>query len=421
MYHKITLPNSLRILSVAKKNTNAVTVLVLVATGSKYETKELNGISHFLEHMFFKGTKKRPNTLAISETLDRVGGVYNAFTSKEYTGYFAKTDKQHFDLALDWVSDILLHSKMEPREINRERGVIIEELNMYIDTPMKYVRDVFEDLLYGDQPAGWSILGSKDNVLKFQQADFLRYLNNHYSTANTLVCVAGNFDQKKVLGKIKQQFRQLNTKSPQGKIKTAEYQLEPQVRLHFKKTDQTHLCLGARGYDLFSQERYAQEILATILGGNMSSRLFIKVREKNGLAYYVRTESETFTDSGYVVTQAGIPHQKVEKVVGLILKEYQALAKKPVRPSELKKAKDYLKGTLTLSLEPSDAEASFYAGQELLTGQILTLEQECAKIDKISASDVQKIAQQIFRPANINLAVIGPHKNSQRLKRILLI
>lgn len=420
MYKKIILPNGLRIMLVPNKNTQAVTVLAVVGTGSKYETKKNNGISHFVEHMFFKGTKKRPNTLAISETLDSLGGFYNAFTSKEYTGYFAKVDSKHADLALDWVSDIFLNSKIDSREIEKERGVIIEELNMYLDTPVRHIRDLFEGLLYGDQPAGWEIVGTKENLKKIQRKDFIDYIQNHYSSSNTIVCVSGNFSQEKMAQDIKRKFKTINKKQPREKEKVIEEQKEPQIHLKFKETDQTHFCLGVRAFDLFSPKIYAQEVLATILGGNMSSRLFIKVREKNGLAYYIKTDAESFTDSGYLVTQAGIPHSALSKAIAMILKEYKNLAGQIITESELKKAKDYLKGNLVLSLESSDALASFYAGQELLTGKILTLKEECAKIDKVKASEVKALAKEIFKKEGLSLAVIGPHKNQKPLEKLLI-
>ena len=405
---------------VPNKNTQAVTVLAVVGAGSKYENKKNNGISHFVEHMFFKGTQKRPNTLAISETLDRVGGFYNAFTSKEYTGYFAKVASKHADLALDWVSDIFLNSKIDSKEIEKEKGVIIEELNMYLDTPVRHVRDLFEGLLYGDQPAGWEIVGTKESLKKLQRKDFVDYIKNHYSSQNTIVCVSGNFRQEKMAEDIKRKFRTMNKQKPQRKSKVIEEQKDPQIHLKFKETDQTHFCLGVRAFDLFSPKIYIQEVLATILGGNMSSRLFIKVREKSGLAYYIKTEAESLTDSGYLVTQAGVPHTALSKAVAMILKEYKDLAQKTIAESELKKAKDYLKGNLVLSLESSDALASFYAGQELLTAKILTLKEECAKIDKVRASEVRDLAKEIFKKENFNLAIIGPHKNEKALLNLLI-
>jgi len=231
--------------------------------------------------------------------------------------------------------------------------------------------------------------------------------------------LAGNFDPKKTSEKIKKYFKKIKKTSPQPKIKVIENQKQPQALPWFKKTDQTHLCLGVRGYNLSNSQKYAQEILATILGGNMSSRLFILIRERKGLAYYVRTSSELYTDSGYLVTQAGIPHKNVREVINLILKEYKNIREKKIPKAELKKAKDYLKGTLTLTLEASDAQASFYAGQELLTGKILTLKEKFAKIDKVTINDVQKVARDIFKPEKLNLALIGPHKNKLKFQQLL--
>ena len=293
MYKKTTLPNGLRIITVPNKNSQSATVMVLVGVGSKYERKQESGISHFVEHLFFKGTQKRPTAKDIAQDLDKIGGSYNAFTSKEWTGYFAKVDKSHFNLALDWVSDIFLNSRLPAKEIEKERGVIIEEINMTLDAPMRYVGDLWEELLYGNQPAGWQIIGSKENILNLKRADFINYINEHYSSRNTVVAVAGNFPQKDIIKIVGKYFKNIGEDKPKEKIKTIERQAKPETLLYYKPTDQSHLCLGARGFDMFSEKRFAQELLAIILGGNMSSRLFLEVREKKGLAYYIHTNDET--------------------------------------------------------------------------------------------------------------------------------
>lgn len=421
MYKKTVLKNGLRIITVPMKNTKAVTILVVVGTGSKYELKKENGISHFLEHMLFKGTKKRPNTLKIAETLDQVGGIYNAFTSRENTGYWVKVGSKHLNLALDWVSDIFLNSKLEEREINREKGVIVEEMNMYLDTPISYIEELWEQLLYGDQPAGWLVIGRKENILKFRRKNFLDYLTNHYSAKNTIVCAAGNINQKLIEKKIEKYFKKIKVKEPKSKLKVIEKQNKPQSLIHFKKTDQTHICLGFRGYNLFHPQKFSQILLATILGGFMSSRLFISIRERKGLAYYVKTFSDSTTDTGYLVTQAGIDHRNVEKTIKLILKEYTTLKNKTINKLELQKAKENLKGNLTLSLESSDVQASFYAGQELLIGRILTPRQQFDKINAVSLKDIQRTAENIFKSEKLNLAVIGPFKDKERFNKLLKI
>lgn len=421
-YNKKILENGLRVLTIPIENANSVTILVLVGTGSRYETKDINGISHFLEHMFFKGTEKRPTTLAISETLDAVGGEYNAFTSKEMTGYWAKVDKKHFDIALDWLADILLNSKFDAEEIEREKGVIIEEVNMYLDTPTAYIGDLWEELLYGDQPAGWKVIGDKENILSFNREKITEYFEKHYSPKNMIVCVAGGFERKDVEDKIKNYFSAKDARSAGAeKVKTKESQTEPNILLHNKKTDQTHFCLGARAYDLFSEKKYALALLSVILGGNMSSRLFIEVRERNGLAYSIHTSADSATDAGYLVTQAGIDHKNLEKSIKIILQEYKKIKEEEISEKELQKAKDYLKGRMSLSLDSSDYQASFYGLAELLEDNAITPEQKFDKIDKVSISDIKNVAGDIFLPEKLNLAVLGPvdENDEKKLKGLL--
>ncbi len=421
MFKKTTLRNGLRIITVPQKSTQAVTVLVLAGTGSKYEKKEINGISHFLEHMLFKGTKKRPNTIAIAETLDKVGGIYNAFTGEEYTGYFAKLDVGHLDLALDWVSDIFLNSKLNSLEIRREKGVILEEINMLFDHPMSYVQILWRELLYGDQPAGWNIAGTKETVLNISRQKLADYLRSQYGATNTIICIAGKIEDSQVVEKVKRYFSKIKSAGALKKPKVLERQTGPECLLKERKTDQTHLCLGVRVYNLFHPLRYAQEILGIILGGMMSSRLFIRVRERLGLAYYITTEVSADPDTGFLVTQAGVDNKNVEKAIITILKEYKKISQKKVPAAELKKAKDYIKGKMTLQLEASDAQASFYGIQELLENKILTQKEICAKINKVSADDILKLSRDIFQPQKLNLALIGPFKNKKRFEKLLKI
>jgi predicted Zn-dependent peptidase len=421
MYKKTTLSNGLRIITIPMKGTKAVTVLVTVGTGSKYETKENNGISHFLEHMSFKGTKKRPSSLEINETIDRIGGFNNAFTGKEETGYWAKADSKYLDLLLDWVSDILLNSKLGEKEIENEKGVIVEELNLRFDTPIVYIEDFWEETLYKNQPAGWSLGGEKENIMKIKRPQFLDYLKNHYSSKNIIICVAGKIDSKTVEQKINKYFKNINIKNPKPKLKVFENQTKPEVAFHFKKANQTQIALGVRGFNLFQPQRIAQALLAKILGGFMSSRLFILMRDKKGLTYYVRTSSESYTDTGYLVTWTGVDNNRVEEAIKLILKEYQSFKNKKIDKSELQKAKENIKGNLILSMESSDAQASFYTDQELLIGKILSPEQIFKKINAITVDDIQKLAKDIFRPEKLNLALIGPFKNKEKFNKLLKI
>jgi predicted Zn-dependent peptidase len=419
MYKKIILKNGLRVITVPDKSTQAVTVLVLVKVGSKYERKEINGISHFLEHMFFKGTKKRATQMEIAEILDRVGGDYNAFTGEEYTGYYAKVEASHFDLALDWVADIFLNSTLPQKEVKKEKGVIIEEINMYLDNPMIYVQELWKELLYGDQPAGWNIAGTKSTVRAISRKELFDYRNKHYTAPNSLVCVAGKIDHQAVIRKVKKHFSGLNKGKTTKKPEVIEKQTKPKSLLHFKPTDQTHLCLGARGYNLFHPQRYAFQIMATVLGGMMSSRLFVKVREKLGLAYYISTMVESDPDTGFLLTRAGVDNKNIDKAVRAILGEYKRISEELIGSKEIKKAKDYIKGKMALSLEASDALASFYSGQELLKNEILTQKQIFKEIDKVQAKDILAVAQDIFQPRKLNLALIGPFKDKKRFENLL--
>jgi len=420
-YKKTTLKNGLRIITVPAKNTKTAAVLVLVGTGSKYETKNINGLSHFLEHMLFKGTKKRPNTIRIVEPLDRIGGHYSAFTSQEYTGYWAKVDASHLDLALDWVSDIYINSLFNVKEIDRERGTILQEINMILDTPMHHVVYFWLKLLYGDQPAGWDIAGTENTVKSIQRNDFINYLKNHYSSKNTVIAVAGNINEKETINKIKKYFQKINECKIKNKLSVKEKQNKPEVLIHYKETDQTHLILGARAYNMFHPDRYVLSILGDILGGYMSSRLFISIRERQGLAYYIKAGADMDTDVGYLAASSGVDNQKVDKAIKTILQEFKKITKQKVGSKELKKAKDHIKGSALIGMESSDARASFYASQELLTGKILTLEEKFSKIDKVTVNDIQRVAKDIFRPEKLNLALIGPFKDKNRFNKLLKI
>jgi len=420
MYHKHTFKNGLRLVTVPMKNTKAVTVLVLVGTGSKYETKEISGISHFLEHMFFKGTKKRPDSLAISESIERVGGKLNAFTDKELTGYWVKTTGKHLDLALDWVSDVFLNSKIEQREINKEKGVILEEINMYLDNPRAHAVRLWEELLYGNQPAGWSVLGNKKAVNNINRNNFIKYIEDHYTSNNTVIVVAGDINENLKL-KIQKYFKGINIDRPENKKRVIEKQLKPGALIHYKKTDQTHMFLGVRAYDFFHKDKYVLGVMGVILGQGLSSRLFTEIREKHGLAYYIKSGAEDYSDSGFFFTRAGIDNKKIDKAINIILKNYKLLKEKKVSGTELKKAKEYIKGGAVLEMESSDEQAEFYGLQELFENRILTLDEVFAKIDSVTVNDIQRVAKDIFKPEKLNLALIGPFKDKKRFEKLLKI
>ena len=414
------LKSGLRVLTIPQQNTRTVTVLVLVGTGSKYEEKRTNGISHFLEHMFFKGTKKRPTPLDIAGPIENVGGILNAFTSQDLTGYYIKVDASHVDLALGMVADIFLNSLMPSPEIQKEKGVVIEEINMRKDSPMTHVADLWDQFLYKDQPAGWDVAGTKESVSKLTRKDLFSYMKSQYVAKNTVVCVAGNIVEKKTIQNIQKLFSQVSTKDFKRRPKVQETQKQPEVLLEFRKTGQTQIALGGRGYTLSHKDRFAQEILAVILGGGMSSRLFMEIREKLGLAYYIRTVSELSPDTGYLATFAGLKNENVQKALKVIMKEYQKLAAKKVSLKELRNAKDRMKGQMALSLESSDAKAEFYGIQEILESRFFTPEEVYDRIDKVKVSDIQRVAKNLFSKKNLNLVVLGPFKDKKDFLKILL-
>ena len=298
-YSRTVLPNGLRVIFAPQKDAVATTILVLVEAGSKYETKDINGLSHFLEHMCFKGTVKRPTTMHIAGELDGIGAEYNAFTSQEWTGYFVKVQAHKSEQALDIISDLYLHPVFDAAEIEKEKGVIIEEINMYEDLPPRRVQEIFTQLMYGDQPAGWDIGGRKEVIRAMTKDHFLKYRGAHYVAQATAIVVAGNFDEKKILKNIEEQFAHLSNDKKFGKVPTKESQSEPQVKVQFKESDQTHLVIGCRAFDITDPRRYALEVMGDILGGGMSSRLFQRVREELGAAYYVKAGADFFSDHGF--------------------------------------------------------------------------------------------------------------------------
>jgi len=420
MIKKIKLSSGLRVVILPLKNSQTATILVLVGVGSRYETRRLNGISHFLEHTYFKGTKKQPTAKAVAETLDKIGGFYNAFTGEEYTGYYAKVASSHFEIALEWVADIFLNSKIPAKEIIKERGVIIEEINMIKDHPLSYIHKVWSNLLYGDQPAGWGVAGTKETVSAITRKDLIDYMNRGYTAEGTVVCVAGNISVKEVEKKVEQYFSHITPGPELKRAPVIEKQLKPAIKIEEKKTDQTHLCLGVRAYNFFHPQYYTLNIIETILGRMMSSRLFVKIREELGLAYYVTTGYEACSDSGFLVTQVGVDNNKVAQVITEILKEYQKISRYRVPKNELTKAKENIKGKIALSLESSDANASFYGTQELLKKEIITVDKIYQQYEKVTADDILKTAQDIFKPEKLNLAMIGPVPKDN-LEKILII
>ncbi len=421
IYKKTTLKNGLRIITAPIKGTETASMFIMVGVGSRYESEKEAGLTHFIEHMLFKGTEKRPTTLSISEELDSIGGEFNAFTAKDRTAYYAKADSKHIERIMDVLADMYLNSKLEQEEIDREKGTIVQELNMYEDAPMRSVSDVFDNLMYGKHSLGREIIGYKKSINSFKRKNFIDYMNKFYLANDTVVCVAGKFDEKKVIAKIKKYFAGMDGGKKPVVKKVAEKQGKPMIAIKQKKTDQTHMILGVRAYPQEHEDRFALGILATILGGNMSSRLFIEVRERRGLAYSIHTDTDTYVDCGYLATQAGVDHGKLELTIETILKEYKKIATEKVSEKELRNAKDYIRGKSVMGLEQSDEVAMYCADQEVRKNKIMTPEEYFEKINKVNAEDVLRVAKHIFCNEKLNLAIIGPHRNEKKLEKILKI
>lgn len=420
-FQRTVLPNGLRVLTIPMPSFESATVLVMVSAGSRYENSHNNGISHFLEHMAFKGTKKRPKAIEISTLIDGIGGECNAFTGKETTGYYIKSKADHVDLSMDILSDMLQNSLFRENEIDKERGVILEEINLYEDTPVRKIGDVYERLLYGDTPMGWDIAGEKEVIKKIKKQDFLSYLAGLYSAHNITVVVAGGIDSAKTLGLVSKYFGKMRRFDTKRYTEVIENQTKPSVLIKHKKTEQVHLALGVRTVSLNHKDRYALAVLSAILGGGMSSRLFHEVREKRGLAYYVRSNSDHYRDCGSLVTFSGVDPKRVEEAIKVIVEEYSKVqnSKFKIQSSELNKAKEFIKGHLVLELEDSRAVASFYAVQELLEKKIDNAEEILLKIDKVGIEEVQEVGRRYFRNQHLNLAVIGDFEDGQRFEKLL--
>ncbi len=425
----------LKLLAVPMKNTNTVTALIIVGTGTKYEAKETNGISHFLEHMFFKGTKKRPNNLAISSELDGMGAEFNAFTTKEFTGFWVKSENKNLKSILDIISDMLINSQFSAAEIDRERGVILEEINMYQDSPMYMVEDVFENCLYGDTPAGWNVLGEKENITRLIRDDFIKYVHSQYGSRNTIVCLIGNLGsgEAQVEKLVNKYFGADNFKKWGGnfneKPAVLDKQEQPQAKVHYKETDQAHLALGVRTFGYGRKEKTIVKMISIILGGSMSSRIWSNLRERHGLGYYVHTSNETYSDVGYLVTRAGVKIEEITKAITIILSEYKRMVDSLVEKKELQRTKDLLRGRLALQLETSDNLAEWYGRQAILnhtlsrtakkTEKIIAPAEYVKEIEKITVADIRRVAQQIFINQHLNLAIIGPFKDKSKFETIL--
>jgi predicted Zn-dependent peptidase len=419
VYERHTLSNGLRVLTAPLDHAKSVACYIMLAAGSRYENASNRGIAHFAEHMFFKGTERRPTARDLSMEVDTIGGEFNAFTSKEYTGYYIRCAGEQRDTALDVLVDMLRNSKFDQDELEREKGVIVEEMNMYVDTPRDYVSSVYEELLFGENPLGWETLGTKETIRAATRETFLDYLGEWYTPPRIVVGVSGAVGDN-LLPTLERLIGDMSgddagTPAPASVERSAD----PQVRLHRKDSDQANVCLGVPSYPLAHPDRYALQLLGTILGTGMSSRLFLEVRERRGLAYYVYALNSPFTDTGTLFSQAGVDLNRAEEAVEVIAAEFRKLADEVVPAQELEKARALAKGRFVLQTESPNGLIMFGLRREVLEGRAAEPEEVLAGFDAVTAEDVQRVAHDVIGSQGMRCAVIGPFDDAGVFEKLL--
>jgi predicted Zn-dependent peptidase len=420
VFERSVLPNKLRVLTAPLDHAQSVACFVMLAAGSRYERSENRGIAHFAEHMFFKGTEKRPSSRILTTLIDGIGGEFNAFTSKEYTGYYVRCAGADRDTALDVLLDMLRHSKFDPEEIEREKGVILEEMNMYQDTPRDHIGTVYEDLMYGDNPLGWEVLGTKETIKGATRETFVDYVDEWYTPERMVVGVSGMVGD----GLLPMLEGLLGDLEPNGDRRPAPAQLErpagPRVAVENKKdAEQAHLVVGVPSYPIEHPDRYALQMLSAVLGSGMSSRLFLEVRERRGLAYYVHGMNHSYTDAGSLLAQAGVDINRIDEAIKVIVEQFSRMADEEVPSDELEKSRSMVKGRFVLRTESPQGLIMYGLNREVLEGQVLEPEELLEQIDSVTAEDIQRVAQDLISRENLNLAVIGPFDDDARFLNAL--
>ena len=417
MFQKVTLENDVHILTEAVPHVRSVAVGFFVDVGSRYEPPEINGVSHFIEHMMFKGTERR-TAKDIAETLDAVGGQLNAFTTKEYTCYYARVLDEHFDLAVDLLSDMIFASKFEITDIDRERNVIIEEIKMYEDAPDELVHDLFASTIWDGHELGRPIIGTSEVIAGLNRADLLDFYRTHYTPNKIIVAVAGNISHEQVVEKLRSIFEtKRGTTNP--RLMTAPLP-SSKIMCRYKDTEQVHLCVGTPGLKLaHDRNYYTFQLINTILGGGISSRLFQEIREKRGLVYSVYSYHTSYHDTGLFCIYAGLSKENMEQALELIIAQIRDMQRNSVKDEELQRAKDQLRGNLLLSLENVSTRMSRLGKSELYLGQVIPPEEIVARVNKVTAVEIQELAKEMLKPENFSLATIGPWEDNGSFTRLL--
>lgn len=418
MHHKTTLDNGLRIVTTNMPHTRSASLCFFIGIGSRYEDPSLAGVSHFIEHLVFKGTARRPTSGDICSAIEGVGGILNAGTSKELTLYWTKTAKIHFQMSLDVISDILLNSKFDPVEIERERQVVIEEINMTVDSPAQLVNQLIDELLWPDHPLGRDTAGTKESMTGITRDNVLEYLKRHYSPSNAVVAVTGNITNDEAVDMVSNAVSSWKNKQAVSEYQPFVPGKNPRLLVENKDTEQAHLCLALPGLSLKDERRFALDLLNVILGEGMSSRLFIEIRDKLGLAYNIYSYSDHFLDTGCLTVYAGVEPKNLTVTLKAIMEQLGKI-KDLIPDEELSKAKELTKGRMLLRMEDTRDVAGWTGSQEILTGKILTVDQVAKKIDAVTAEDMKRVAEELLVSEQLRLAVVGPVKKEEPLEELL--
>ena len=420
-YHKRVLKNKLTIIEVPGNDAESVVVDFFVKTGSRSETAKENGISHFLEHFLFKGTKKFPTAMAITEIVDGFGGEMNANTGKEHTQYFIKAHHSRLEQIFEILTDMIQNPLLDKPEMEREKGVIVEEINMYKDSPRAIVGNVLEEIMWPNQPLGRDIAGQVETVTKFTQGMFRSYLDRHYQTGNMIIGISGKYDRTKLNALIRKYWEKIPSKKFEGFSSSKNGQNEPRVAIHFKDTKQAHFNLAFKSFGTNDKRNIPALVLSSILSGGMSSRLFTEIREKRGLAYYVRAGQNTYIDTGAFDVSAGVRVSHLEEALKVTFEELTKIATGPIDAKEMVKAKEYVKGKTTLYLEDNQSRLDWYLEQTAFKKDIKSPAEAFAEIDKVTIAQVQKVAKELFDKKKLSVAVVGPYKKSVEKKLMSII
>ena len=421
MIQHFKLKNGMQAILVPQKGATSMTFMVFARVGSRYETKAVNGASHFIEHLMFKGTKRRPNTLAISKELDRYGAEFNAFTGKDLTAYYIKMDAAHTPLAVDLLHDMLFHSLYDPKEIDRERGVIVEEINMYEDNPQTLMEDVLEATLYPKSTLGWNIAGPREVIRSISREDLIAYRDRYYIPSRMAVAVAGKIGAgtrgllEKTFGKVAE------PKQPADKPFApfmAPETLQKPVDYRAKKTEQIQLGLAFHGLAYQDPRMPAMNLLSTILGGTMSSRLFIEVRERRGLCYSIHAAHQPFEDTGMFAVLAGLDRSRLDEAIKVIRQELDKTVKTAVGADELRRAKDHIRGKLMLAFEDSASQANWYGKQWIFEKKLETPEERLRKIERVTPAQIRSLARELFRPGAMAASLVGPFEKKEEVEQL---